>query len=402
MSEESLFGQRAFVRFWVARIFTAAANQMLSVAVAWQIYLLTGSAMDLGLVGLFQFLPRIFLTATAGNMADTHDRKSVLLFSQMVQVVVLAALMGLTLTHSIERNGIFALVAISGAARTFEMPASSSLLPSLVPSHLLGRAVALNASAIQAAFIIAPALAGLLYAFGNAVVHGVTLALFVGAVIGYLAVPSMTHDRKPLAGSEWKKFTDGLRFIRGQRIVFGAISLDLFAVLFGGATALMPIIAVELLHTGAWGLGLLRSAPAVGALLMSVVLARVPLKHHVGKIMFVSVTIFALATIGFGLSTNLWLSLVLLAILGAADMVSMVIRGSLVQLRTPDHMRGRVSAVNSIFIGASNQLGEFESGLTAFWWGAIPAVIVGGVCSLAVVVLWMKWFPQLVKTDKLE
>ena len=402
MSDDSLFSQRSFVHFWVARIFTAAANQMLSVAVAWQIYQLTGSAMDLGLVGLFQFLPRIFLTATAGNMADTHDRKRLLLLSQIAQVAVLAALISLTLTHAIDRAWIFVLVAISGAARTFEMPASSSLLPSLVPSSLLGRAMALNASAIQAAFIIAPALAGLLFVFGDGVVYGVTLALFVGAVAGYLSVPSTTRERAPLAGSEWKKFTDGLRFIRAQRIVLGAISLDLFAVLFGGATALMPIIAVELLHTGAWGLGLLRSAPAVGALAMSAVLVRVPLKNHVGQIMFVSVGIFALATIGFGLSTNLWLSLALLAILGAADMVSMVIRGSLVQLQTPDHLRGRVSAVNSIFIGASNQLGEFESGLTAAWWGAAPAVIVGGACSLAVVVLWMKWFPQLRETNKLE
>ena len=398
---DSLFQFAPFVRFWLARICTAAANQMLSVAVAWQVYQLTGSALDLGLVGLFQFLPRLFLTATAGNMADSHDRKRIATWAQLVQVLVLALLLGLTLGEAISRHWIFVLVAVSGAARTFEMPATSSLLSTLVPPRLLTKAVALNASAIQAAFIVGPALAGLLYAFGEAVVHGVTLALFIGAALAFGSIPSPRETRQPIAGSEWEKFMDGLRFIRSQRVVLGAISLDLFAVLFGGATALMPILAAELLHTGPWGLGLLRSAPSVGALLMSVVLARIPLEHHVGRIMFASVAVYAAATVGFGLSTSLWLSLALLAILGAADMISMVIRGSLVQLQTPDHMRGRVSAVNSIFIGASNQLGEFESGVTAALFGAAPAVILGGVCSLAVTALWMRWFPQLLNADRL-
>ena len=398
---ESLFEIAPFVRFWLARIGTAAANQMLSVAVAWQVYQLTGSALDLGLVGLFQFLPRIFLTATAGNMADSHDRKRIATWAQVVQAAVLCALLLLTLGHAIDRRAIFALVAVSGAARTFEMPATSSLLATLVPARLLTKAVALSASAIQAAFIVGPALAGLLYAFGDALVYGVTLALFAAAAAAFGSIPSPAEPRQPIAGSEWEKFIDGLRFIRGQRVVLGAISLDLFAVLFGGATALMPILAVELLHTGPWGLGLLRAAPSAGALLMSAVLARVPLEHQVGRIMFASVAIYALATVGFGLSTSLWLSLALLAVLGAADMVSMVIRGSLVQLQTPDAMRGRVSAVNSIFIGASNQLGEFESGLTAAWFGAVPAVILGGVCSLAVTALWMRWFPQLLNADRL-
>lgn len=401
MSPDSLFTHKPFVRFWAARVFTAAANQMLSVAVAWQIYQLTGSAMDLGLVGLFQFLPRIFLTATAGNMADSHDRKYLIVWSQLVQVAVLALLLGLTLTRTITPLLIFILVAVSGAARTFEMPATASLLPSLVPSALLGRAIAMNASAIQAAFIIGPALAGLLYALGDGVVYGATLALFIAAAAAYWSVPSPAVKREPIEGNEWQKFVDGLRFIRAQRIVLGAISLDLFAVLFGGATALMPIIATELLHTGAWGLGLLRSAPAVGALLMSAVLARVPLTRNVGRIMFFAVAIYGIAIVGFGFSTSLWLSVLLLAISGAADMISMVIRGSLVQLQTPDHMRGRVSAVNSIFIGASNQLGEFESGLTAAWFGAVPAVILGGVLSIGVTVLWMWWFPQLRKADRL-
>lgn len=402
MTSDSLFAHKSFVRFWSARIFTAAANQMLSVAVAWQIYQLTGSALYLGLVGLFQFLPRIFLTATAGNMADAHDRKRIIVWSQTVQVVVLSLLLTLTLTHTITPLRIFVLVAISGAARTFEMPATASLLPSLVPSGLLARAIAMNASAIQAAFIIGPALAGVLYAVSEGVVYGATLALFIAAACAYWSVASPVLARQPLKGNEWEKFIDGLRFIRAQRVVLGAISLDLFAVLFGGATALMPIIATELLHTGSWGLGLLRSAPAVGALLMSAVLARVPLKRNVGRIMFNAVGVYALATIGFGISSSLWLSVLLLAIAGAADMISMVIRGSLVQLQTPDHMRGRVSAVNSIFIGASNQLGEFESGVTAAWFGAVPAVILGGVLSLGVTVIWMLWFPQLRRADKLQ
>lgn len=397
-----LFHHAAFVRFWLARTFTAGANQMLSVAVGWQVYQLTGSAMDLGLVGLFQFLPRLFLTALAGNWADSHDRRRMAVASQAVQVAVVATLFGLTLSGRISEHWIFVLVAISGAARTFEMPATASLLPTLIPQDLLARAIAANASAIQAAFIVGPALAGLLYAWGESVVYGAMLALFVAATAAYASIPAPTVQRAAIAGSEWEKFIEGLRFIRAQRVVLGAISLDLFAVLFGGATALMPIIASELLHTGPWGLGLLRAAPAVGALLMSAVLAHVPVNRQVGRIMFASVGVYSLATIGFGLASSLPVSLLLLATLGAADMISMVIRGSLVQLQTPDHMRGRVSAVNSIFIGASNQLGEFESGLTAAWFGAVPAVILGGVCSLAVTGLWMHWFPQLVKADRLS
>ncbi|KAB2638737.1 MAG: MFS transporter [Verrucomicrobia bacterium] len=400
-NESSLMSNTAYIRFWVARLFTAAANQMLSVAVAWQIYQITGSAMDIGLVGLFQFLPPIFLIATSGNMADTHDRKMLALVSQAVQVGVLTAFLTLTLLHEIDRQWIFFLIAVSGAARTFQMPATSSLLPTLVPTSQLAKAIAMSASGIQAAFIVGPALAGILYTFGEGVVYGTTLALSISALIGFLAIPPTTHVRMPAEGGEWKKFIDGLRFIRGQRVVLGAISLDLFAVLFGGATALMPVLANEQLHAGPWALGLMRSAPAVGALLMSAVLARMPLKRSVGHIMFVSVIIYSIATIGFGLSTSLWISLPLLATLGAADMVSVVIRGSLVQLQTPDHMRGRVSAVNSIFIGASNQLGEFESGVTAAWFGVVPAIVLGGVCSLTVTTLWMRWFPQLLRAEKL-
>ena len=402
LSDNSLLRQKPFLRFWLARINAAAANQMLTVAVAWQVYQLTGSAMDLGLVGLCQFLPRLLLTATAGNMADSHDRKRIAVLAQMLQCLTLGALLLLTLTDTISRHWIFLLVAVSGTARAFDMPATSALLPRLVEGNQLSKAVALSASAMQAAFIIGPALGGLLYAFGATTVYGVTLALFIFATFTFQALPPQPPLMAGQPGGEWQKFIDGLAFIRSQKVVLGAISLDMFAVLFGGATSLMPIIAEELLHTGAWGLGLLRSAPAVGALVMSFWLARHPLDKRVGHILFVSVAIFSFATIGFGLSTHLGLSLAILALLGAADMVSVVIRGSLVQLQTPDHMRGRVSAVNSIFIGASNQLGEFESGVTAAWFGAVPAVILGGVLSLGVTVCWMIWFPQLRKAESLQ
>lgn len=401
--DERLFHHKPFLHFWLARICAAAGNQMLSVAVAWHIYQLTGSAMDLGLVGLFQFLPRLLLTAIAGNLADSHDRRAIAITTQALQSAALATLLLLTLGGFVGRYWIFFLVAVSGAARAFDMPATAALLPKLVPAGVLSRAVAVNASAMQAAFIVAPALGGLLYALGAATVYGFTLAAFAAAALAFSMLPTQpSAPGRDRDSGHWETFLEGLRFIRGHRIVLGAISLDMFAVLFGGATALMPIIAEEVLHAGPLGLGLLRSAPAVGALLMSFWLARHPLTRRVGHILFGSVAVFSFTTIGFGLSPHLGLSLVLLALLGAADMISVVIRGSLVQLQTPDHMRGRVSAVNSIFIGASNQLGEFESGVTAAWFGAVPAVVLGGLCSLAVTLLWMTWFPQLREAQSLQ
>jgi len=374
---------------------------MQSVAVAWQIYELTGSAVDLGLIGLMQFVPRVALISLAGNAADRYDRRRVVLLAQGVQSIALLTLTLASLNHGVSRGLVFALMVVTGAARSFEMPATQALLPALVPREALARAVASSASAMQAATIVAPALAGGLYVFGSDVVYALSTLLFALAT-GFTASIRIRLAPRTVTGSAFEAFVEGLRFIRSQRAVLGAISLDLFAVLLGGATALLPVIAHDVLATGPWGLGLLRAAPAGGALAMSLWLARRPLKGAVGRTMFAAVAVFGCATIVFGVSRSFPLSMAALAILGAADMISVVIRSALVQLQTPDAMRGRVSAVNSVFIGASNQLGEFESGMTAAWFGAVPAIVIGGIGTLFVVGLWMRGFPDLARADRLN
>jgi len=397
-----LIEQRAFVRFWVARICSASAHQMLTVAVAWQVWQITGSALALGVVGLVQFLPKLLLMPLAGNWADRFDRRRLVAAAQTLQMATLLVLTLATLSGIVNLALIYVALVANSAGRSFEMPTTQALLPGLVPLPMLPRAVAMSASAFQVATIAAPALAGFIYALGPGVVYGIATSLFGIAVALILGAWPVREQARTAAGSSgWQNFLDGLRFIRRERAVLGAISLDMMAVLLGGATALLPIVASEILHTGAWGLGLLRSAPALGALAMSLWLARHPLEQRVGALMFGSVAIFGLATIVFGLSQDLWLSIGTLAVLGAADMVSMVFRGAYIQLATPDGMRGRVGAVNGLFIGASNQLGEFESGLTAAWFGLVPAILLGGVGTLLVVVLWMRWFPQLAKLDRL-
>jgi MFS family permease len=287
---------------------------------------------------------------------------------------------------------------VGGIARTFEMPAMQAFLPAVVPPMFLTRAVALSASAFQLSTIAAPVLAGFVYGIGAAIVHGLATLVFAAGTVSALSLRSLNRQEYA-AGltSPWQSFLDGLRFVRGQHAILGAISLDMMAVLLGGATALMPIIASEVLHTGAWGLGLLRAGPAAGAVLVSIWLARHPLKNHLGHWLFAAVTVFGIATVAFGLSTSLWLSLASLSILGGADMISMVIRGAYIQLATPDALRGRVGAVNGLFIGASNQLGEFESGVTAAWFGAVPAVVIGGIGTILVAALWVKLFPELAR-----
>ena len=397
----SLSRHRPFLFFWFARVFTASGSQMHSVAIAWQIYELTHSAWNLGIVGLMQFLPRIALMAHAGNAADRYDRKTVVLISQLVQASALLLLSIASAGHFVTQELIYVLVIVTGAARSFEMPTTQALIPGLVPETTLPRAVAMSASAMQAATILAPALAGVLYVLGPTTVYGLTAALFFGAAGLTAGIEPMRTSLRAPNGSAWASFVEGVRFIRAHPLILGTISLDLFAVLLGGATALLPIIAHDVLHTGPWGLGLLRSAPAIGALAMSIWLAHHPLRHSVGKRMFAAVAVFGLATIAFGLSRSLLLSMLALIVLGASDMVSVVIRAALVQMRTPDAMRGRVSAVNSVFIGASNQLGEFESGVTAAWLGTVPAVVAGGLGTLLVVVLWKRLFPQLAKAETL-
>jgi MFS family permease len=304
-------------------------------------------------------------------------------------------------TDSVNREMIFILAFLLGAARSFEMPTTQALLPSIVPTSLFPRAVAAAQSAQQSATIVAPALGGFLYAFGSIWVYGPTVLLYVIACCLMLNLPArQTPLNKGKATLD--SLLAGIRFIRSRPDILGAISLDLFAVLLGGATALLPVFAKDILLTGPWGLGLLRSAPAVGALAMSLFLARYAVERKVGRTMFTAVGIFGVATIAFGLSTSFWFSLLTLVVLGAADMISMVIRASFVQLETPDEMRGRVSAVNGLFIGASNQLGEFESGVTAHWFGTVPAVVLGGIGTLVITGTWMKLFPGLAQRDRMS
>ena len=396
----TLLAHRSFVRFWIARVAGGFANQMQAVAVGWQMSALTGSPLDLGLVGLAQFAPSMILLLVVGHVADRYDRRWVVGCCQLVEASAATMLAVASLSGTITQHAIFALVALAGAARAFVMPTQQTLLPSLVPATVLPRAVAANATAGQTAIIAGPALGGFLYAAGPATVYGACALMFVLASVlnATLHVQRRGAMREPPTLST---LFAGIAYIRRRRELLGAISLDLFAVLLGGATALLPIYARDILETGPWGLGLLRSAPALGALTMATWLARHPLERHAGRKMFAGIAMFGVATIAFGLSRSFALSLVALIVMGAADMVNVVVRMSLVQLRTPDAMRGRVSAVNSMFIGASNQLGEFESGVTAAWFGTVPAVVIGGIGTLVIAWLWMRWFRELAEVDSL-
>ena len=390
----SLASYPSFLRFWAGRVAGTMGNQMLMVAVGWQMYDLTHSAWNLGLVGLFQFVPALALALVTGHVADRYDRRHIVSIALTLQL--LAALSLLLSTHErwISRDLILGVSLLLGVARSFQMTAQQALTPLLVPTSILSRAMAFSSSGNQAAIIGGPALGGFIYAAGAGVVYAVCAALFV---LGAALVWSARYDHKPAprAPVTMDTLLAGVRFIRAKPVVLGAISLDLFAVLLGGATALLPIFARDILHVGPEGLGLLRGAPAMGALLMSLVLARWTIRSRAGTILFSCVAAFGLTTIVFGVSTSFVLSMIALFINGAVDMVSVVVRQTLVQLDTPDEMRGRVSAVNSIFIGASNQLGEFESGATAALLGPEGSVVLGGVGTLLVVGLWMRWFPEL-------
>jgi len=392
---------RPFLAFWLARVFTASGFQMLTVAIGWHLYQLTGNVLDLGLVGLVEFAPRVLFMLHTGHVADRYDRRKVAALCQSLQGLIALALAVGSATDNVTRELIFALAFLLGATRSFEMPATQALLPNVVPPGLFPRAVAASASATQSATIVAPAVGGFLYAFGSIWVYGPTVALYAIACVLTLSLQARGQVAQRGRASI-ESLLAGIRFIRSRPDILGAISLDLFAVLLGGATALLPVFAKDILLTGPMGLGLLRSAPAVGALLMSLWLARFPFERKVGRTMFTAVGVFGMAPIAFGLSTSFWFSLAVLVVLGAADMISMVIRSSFVQLETPDEMRGRVSAVNGLFIGASNQLGEFESGVTAHWFGTVPAVVMGGVGTLVVTGVWIKLFPTLAKRDQLH
>ncbi|MFZ4409529.1 MAG: MFS transporter [Paracraurococcus sp.] len=397
----SILRHRPFLLFWTSRVLSTLCFQMLAVAVGWQLYALTGRAMDLGLVGLVQFIPVLVLTLPAGYLADRGDRRLIVACCQG-SVAVLAALLAVgTVQGWLGREAMFALIGLIGCARAVEAPNMASLLPGLVPRALFPRAAAWSASATQTAQILGPALGGLLYALGPQAAYGTAAALLLVGCAAAVAIRAPRRipgaERPGLAG-----LLSGFRFVLRHRIVLGAISLDLFAVLLGGAVALMPIFARDILGTGPAGLGMLRAAPAVGALLTSVWLANRPLRAPVGPRMFAALGTFGVATVVFALSESLLLSCLALAVVGAADVVSVVVRSSLVQLRTPDEMRGRVSAVNSLFVGASNQLGDFRAGSVAALLGAVPAAVLGGLGTLLVAALWMRLFPELRKLEKLE
>ncbi len=400
-SEPSLLRYKPFAFFWFARGFSSIAFQIQGVAVGWQVYALTGSPFYLGLVGLAQFLPMFLLTLAVGHVADRYDRRMIVRLCQIVEGLAAAALALGSFSGWQSKESILVVVFIAGAARAFEAPTLQALVPGLVPAPLISRAMAWAASAHQTATILGPALGGLLYTAGPTVAYAAASILFLTAssLIALIRIERTPPNREPVS---LRSLFAGIVFIRNQPVILGAISLDLFAVLLGGATALLPVYARDVLVAGPWGLGLLRSAPAAGALAMSVFLARKMIEHRIGVVMFGAVVIFGVATIVFALSTSLVLSLGVLVVLGAADVISVVIRSSLVQIKTPDEMRGRVSAVNSMFIGTSNQLGEFESGLTAALFGVVPAVLIGGVGTLVVVILWVRLFPQLLRIDSLK
>jgi MFS family permease len=388
----------AFGFLWCARAAAGLAFQMQAVAVGWQIYALTRSTFELGLVGLAQFVPMVVLTLPAGHAADRYDRRAIGLLALAAQGLAAGFLAVGSWGHWIGVPGIFAAVTVIGAARAFERPATQALMPTLVPKPLVPKAVAWGSGAFQTASIIGPAIGGILYAFGPQVAYAAAggLALVGAGFMGALRRRGAEAPREP---ATLETIFAGIGFIRSQPIILGSISLDLFAVLLGGATALLPAFA-QILGVGVRGLGALRAAPAVGSMAVSAYLARHPLERRAGRRMFSAVLVFGAATIVFGLSKSFVLSLASLAVLGGADVVSVVVRSSLVQLRTPDAMRGRVSAVNALFIGTSNQLGEFESGVTASLLHTVPATVLGGGGTIVVALLWMRLFPELRRYDQ--
>jgi MFS family permease len=383
------------VRFLSARVFAVLAAQIQTVAVGWQIYDITHDPLDLGLIGLSQFLPFVLLILPAGQIADRYDRRRIVTLCYAAETICAMLLLGFTLKGVTVAWPVFGAMVLLGCARAFSMPSGQALLPNLVPPDSFTRAVALNSSIFQIANIVGPAIGGLLYAGGPAFVYSTVVVLAAAAVILMYRVGPEPKKVRAAEPANWNTLLSGLRFVWTKPVVLGAISLDLFAVLFGGAVALLPVFARDILHSGPVQLGLLRAAPGAGAAVCAILLAANPMKRHVGAWMFGGVAVFGAATIVFGMSSNGVISMIALATLGAADMVSVYIRHLLVQLETPDYLRGRVSAVSSVFIGASNELGEFESGVTAKWLGTVRAVVVGGIATLVVTGVWTKLFPQL-------
>jgi MFS family permease len=394
----SLLRHRQFLLFWLARTSTTVALQMQAVAVSWQMYELTRDPFDLGLVGLTQFVPAALLVLVAGHAADRYDRRAIVRGCQFLAGLAVALLAAGTAHDWLSRNAILSIVFVIGAARAFEATTLQTLLPAIVPQPLFPRAMAASSSATQLAVIAGPAIGGVIYAFSPVLVYALCCALFVtaGLLVGLLRIERAVPAREPVT---FAVLFAGFDYLRRNRIVLGALSLDLFAVVLGGATALLPVFAYDVFNSGPEGLGLMRAAPGIGALLTAVIMTRWPPVRRIGRITFGAVALFGLATIVFAVSRSFELSIAALAVLGAADMVSVVIRQTLVQLETPDAMRGRVSAVNSLFVQASNQLGEFRAGLLASLIGTIPTVLIGGIGTLLVVAVGRKVFSELYRVD---
>ncbi|MET3839231.1 MFS family permease [Bradyrhizobium sp. OAE829] len=391
----------SFLSFLLSRSLSRFASQIGAVAIGWQVYDMTGSAFDLGMIGLVQFLPTALFLFVAGHAADRYERKRVVQLCQIAEGLTALFLAWGAYAGFLNVTQIFIASFVLGIAGAFESPALAALLPLIAPKGSLQRATAVSSGAAQIATIAGPALGGLAYALVPSAAYGVMAAFFLfgAAIMGAIRLtqPAVVRD---VATSD--DIFAGVKFVRNNPAILGTISLDLFAVLLGGATALLPIYARDILQTGPLGLGILRAAPAIGALLMTAFLAHHTINHRVGIRMFQAVIVFGVATVVFALSYWMWLSVLALVVLGAADVVSVVIRFSLVQLATPDDMRGRVGAVNFLFINASNQLGQFESGVTAALFGAMPAAVLGGVGTIAIALLWMKLFPTLRDVEKLE
>jgi MFS family permease len=397
----TLLRQKSFLFFLLSRSLSRFSSLIGIVAFGWQVYDLTGSAFALGMMGLAGFLPTALLVFVAGSAADRYERKRILQACQFAEALTVLLLAWGAYAGWLTVVDIFIAVLVLGTTAAFENPATAALLPLVVPQGAVQRATALSSGSAQLATITGPALGGIAYAISPGLPYAIMVAFWLIAAVCAGAV-QLTQPAAPRGAATPGDLFAGIGFIRNNPAILGTLSLDLFAVLFGGVVALLPIYARDILHTGPWGLGVLRAAPAVGALLTTAILARQPIERRVGLRMFQSVIIFGLATIAFSVSHWMWLSLLALAVLGAADTVSVVIRFSLVQLATPDAMRGRVGAVNFLFINASNNLGQFESGVTAALLGTVPAAVLGGVATVAVALLWMKLFPTLRHVEKLE
>ena len=402
MAATLVYRPRDLPAFIGSGFLSSVAMQIQSVAIGWQIYDIERTPLALGLVGLCQFVPMFLLTLPAGELADRVDQRRLLALAEVVQAACSGLFLLCTVLSPHRALPFYIVLALFGAARGFTEPANQSLLAFLVPPEGLAKAIARNSSLLTVAVIAGPAVGGFLFAAGPVATYSTCLVAFLVAALfaASLGGRRVDHSQTKFA-DRWERVIEGVRFVRARPIVLGAISLDLFAVLLGGAVALLPVFARDVLHVGPMGLGLLRSAPAAGAALMAFTLTAFPVERHSGRHLFVAVAIFGVATVIFGVSESFYLSLAALLVTGASDMISVFIRASLINLATPDPMRGRVGAVNMLFIGASGELGEFESGMTAAWFGTIPAVVIGGLGTLAVVAIWMWLFPPLRKVDRL-